>query len=68
MLKYVFPVLVVWTLVSIILHLCGVGSFAVWPIIAGPLTWSCCCLLMWDFIIAFAALFILLIIKKVCGD
>lgn len=42
-------VIEVWTIVAIILHFCGVGAFASWPVIAGPFTWSCCTLELWVF-------------------
>lgn len=44
-------VIAIWTLVAIILHFAGVGAFAVWPVIAGPFTWSCCSLVIWDIIL-----------------
>ena len=44
-------VIAIWTLVAIILHFSGVGAFAVWPVIAGPFTWSCCALVIWDIIL-----------------
>ena len=43
-----------WTIVAIILHFCGVGAFASWPVIAGPFTWSCCTLEIWVFIVYIA--------------
>ena len=41
----------IWTLIALVLHFCGVGSFAEWPAIAGPFTWSCCTIEIWVFII-----------------
>lgn len=38
----------IWTLVAVILHFVGLGAFANWPVIAGPFTWSCMCLLIWE--------------------
>ena len=52
-------VIEVWTIVTIILHFCGVGSFASWPVIAGPFTWSCCTLELWVFIFYIAIVLIL---------
>ena len=52
-----------WTIIAVILHFCGVGSFAEWPIIAGPFTWSCLCVEIWVFIIYAMLLLFLLIIK-----
>ena len=46
----------VWTIVAVVLHLCGVGSFAEWPLIANPFTWSCLCLEIWVFIFYFVVL------------
>ena len=36
---------------ALVLHFCGVGSFAEWPAIAGPFTLSCCTIEIWVFII-----------------
>ena len=36
-----------WTILAVVLKLCGVGVFANWHIIAGPFTWSCMCLELW---------------------
>jgi len=44
-------IVAIWTLVAIILHFAGVGAFTVWPVIAGPFTWSCCALVIWDIIL-----------------
>lgn len=41
----------IWTPVAIILHFSEVGAFAAWPVIAGPFTWSCCSVVIWDFIL-----------------
>lgn len=41
----------IWTLIALVLHFSGVGSFAEWPAIAGPFTWSCCTIEIWVFII-----------------
>lgn len=30
----------VWTIVAIVLHFCGVGTFASWPVIASPFTFQ----------------------------
>lgn len=58
-----------WTIIAIVLKLAGVGSFAEWPIIASPLTWSCMCLEIWAFFF-YLAVFLLyvgavLFVKKV---
>lgn len=53
-----------WALIAVTLHLCGVGFFAEWPIIAGPFTWSCLCVEIWVFII-YAMLLLFLIIAKI---
>ena len=37
----------IWTIVAVVLKLCGVGIFADWPIIASPFTWSCMCIELW---------------------
>ena len=39
----------IWTLITLVLHFCGVGAFAEWPAIAGPFTWSCCTIEIWLF-------------------
>ena len=41
----------IWTLIALVLHFCGVGSFAEWPAIAGLFTWSCCTIEIWVFIV-----------------
>lgn len=41
----VFNLVLIWTIVSIILNLSGVGAFATWDISAWPWHWSCCCIL-----------------------
>lgn len=64
--KIVFPIIMIWTLVVIILHFCGVGAFANWPVIAGPFTWSCCFVFIWDMILTIALLTFVLIIKLIC--
>lgn len=61
--KTIFPIIMIWTLVAIILHFCGVGAFTNWPVIAGPLTWSCRFVFMWDMILTIALLAFVLIIK-----
>ena len=43
-----------WSIVAVVLHFVGVGSFAEWPLIAGPTHWSCLCLEIWMFIIYIA--------------
>lgn len=43
--------ILLWTLVASVLHIAGVDSFAEWPIIAGPLTWSCFSVFIWSWII-----------------
>ena len=57
-----------WTIVAVVLHLCGIGSFADWPITAVPTTWSCFCLFWWELIavavIGFVYLFIALCIGR----
>lgn len=45
-------IVIIWTLVSIILSLCGVGKFAEFPITAWPWNWSCLFVLYWDAIVA----------------
>lgn len=57
-----------WTIVAIVLHLCGVGSFAEWEIFASPFSWSCLCLEMWSFIFYAICLVLLLVIKFVAGN
>ena len=51
---------VVWTLVAIILNLCGVGTFASWDITARPWHWSCLCIFYWYV----ALIFILTFVKE----
>lgn len=49
-------IVIIWTLVSIILSLCGVGKFAEFPITAWPWNWSCLFVLYWSVIVS--ALFV----------
>ena len=51
MAKMIFPLILIWTLVAVILHLCGVGAFAEWPITAWPWHWSCLCIFWWDLVL-----------------
>lgn len=46
----------IWSILAVVLHFCGVGAFAEWPVIAGPTTWSCLCLEIWVFIIYFVCI------------
>ena len=43
---------VIWSILAIVLHLCGVGSFSDWSITAFPWRWSCLCILYWWLILA----------------
>ena len=54
---------IVWSIVAVTLALCGVGSFAQWPITAWPWHWSCLCILYWDLILTAALFFILFVLK-----
>ena len=49
-------IVIIWTLASVILSLCGVGKFAEFPITAWPWNWSCLCVLYWVVIVT--ALFV----------
>lgn len=49
-------IVIIWTLVSITLSLCGVGKFAEFPITAWPWNWSCLFVLYWTAIVS--ALFV----------
>lgn len=40
----------VWSVIAVVLHFVGIGSFAEWPIISWPTHWSCLCLEIWMFI------------------
>lgn len=52
-----------WTIVAIVLTLCGVGTFADWPITAWPWHWSCLCILYWDIAITLALLVVIALCK-----
>lgn len=52
----VSAIVIIWTLVSITLSLCGVGKFAEFPITAWPWNWSCLFILYW--VAIFSALFV----------
>lgn len=49
-------IVIIWTLLSITLSLCGVGKFAEFPITAWPWNWSCLFVLYWVAIVS--ALFV----------
>lgn len=49
-------IVIIWTLVSITLSLCGVGKFAEFPVTAWPWNWSCLFVLYWVAIVS--ALFV----------
>jgi len=61
--KLVFPVIMVWTLVAVILHFAGVGAFAEWAVTAVPWHWSCLCILWWDLIVALLCILLQVFIK-----
>lgn len=46
----------VWTMLAVVLNLCGVCAFANWPITAWPWHWSCFCILYWDIIVTVLAI------------
>lgn len=45
-------IVIIWTLISITLSLCGVGKFAEFPITAWPWNWSCLFVLYWTVIVS----------------
>lgn len=49
---YISAIVIIWTLVSITLSLCGVGKFAEFPITAWPWNWSCLFVLYWVVIVS----------------
>lgn len=53
----------IWTIVSIILNLSGVGAFATWDITAWPWHWSCLCILYWDLLLTVALVILLGVLK-----
>lgn len=53
---FISTIVIIWTLVSITLSLCGVGKFAEFPITAWPWNWSCLFVLYWVAIVS--ALFV----------
>lgn len=56
-----------WTIIAVVLKLCGVGVFANWPIIAWPLTWSCMCLELWVVMFYVFIVFIYGVLKLICS-
>ena len=56
----------IWTIIAIVLKLCGIGVFAEWPIIAGPFTWSCMCIELWSIIVYACLLGIYIVLKFIC--
>lgn len=63
LLKLIFPVIVVWSLVAVVLHFAGVGAFAEWAVTAVPWHWSCLCILWWDLIVAVLCILATLFLK-----
>ena len=51
-------IVLLWTLVAVVLSLCGIGAFAEWPITAWPWHWSCLCILYWDIVLWSALIFL----------
>ena len=49
---YISAIVIIWTLASVILNLCGVGKFADFPITAWPWEWSCLFVLYWAVIVS----------------
>lgn len=43
-----------WTIIAIVLKLCGIGAFAKWDFIAWPWHWSCLCIELWSLILYLA--------------
>lgn len=58
-----FFFVLLWTILAIVLTLCGVGAFASWDITAMPWHWSCLCILYWDIILTIAFLAVLTLVK-----
>ena len=54
----------IWTILAIVLHFCDVGYFAKWSVIDWPWHWSCCCLLIWEWIVAIILLPFCFVMKK----
>lgn len=65
LLKLIFPVIVVWSLVAVILHCSGVGMFAEWPVTDWPWHWSCLCIFWWDMVVPLACVVILFVFKRI---
>ena len=57
-------ILEIWTILAIVLHFCDVGYFAKWPVIDWPWHWSCCCLLIWYWIVFIVLLSICSVMEK----
>lgn len=56
-----------WTIIAVVLKLCGVGIFANWPIIADPFTWSCMCLEIWIVMLYIFLFGIYAVLKIICS-
>lgn len=63
--KIMFPTIVLWSLVAVVLHLCGVGAFAEWPITAWPWHWSCLCILWYDLMLTVILIVALAVLKVI---
>lgn len=57
----------IWTIIAVVLKLCGVGVFADWPIIAAPFTWSCMCLELWVMMFYTFLVGIYVVLKLICS-
>lgn len=65
--KITMGIIEIWTIVAVVLKLCGVGIFADWPIIAAPFNWSCMCLELWVVMFYFFLLGIYAVLKFICS-
>lgn len=58
-----FFFILMWTMLAVVLNLCGVGVFQNWEITDWPWRWSCLCILYWDMILTFLLIVVFVGIK-----
>lgn len=68
MVKLFFPLVLLWSLIAVVLNLCGVGAFAAWPITAWPWHWSCLCILWWDLMLTVILIVVTAVLTFIARD
>lgn len=68
MVKLFFPLVLLWSLIAVVLNLCGAGAFATWPITAWPWHWSCLCILWWDLMLTVILIVVTAVLTFIARD